>query len=162
MLSTILVAVPAFSRVEPAMISGPTDGARRGPERRRHLGGFHHAQPAARARADEDHPSPFSQRLGNDLDAVRDLFSLALDRRKDFPILVDDHVDDVADCGFVDREAGGIDLLGRKRLPLGLGRHLTTASIDPSSPAATAMSQTDIYLHYLRDVPRMSPHTVSS
>ena len=27
MLSTILVAVPAFSRVEPAMISGPTAGA---------------------------------------------------------------------------------------------------------------------------------------
>ena len=90
-------------------------------ERWRHLGGFYHAEPAARPGADEDHPPAFAQRLGDDLDAVRDLFLLLLDRRDDFAVLVDDHVDDVADRRLVDGEAGGIDLFGGKRLPLRRG-----------------------------------------
>ena len=36
-------------------------------------------------------------------------------------ILVDDHVDDVGNGGFVDGETDGIDGFGRQRLPLRLG-----------------------------------------
>ena len=68
-----------------------------GAERRRHLGRFDDAEPAAGAGADEDDPPALAQRLRDDLDAVRDAFLLALDRRDDLAILVDDHVDDVGE-----------------------------------------------------------------
>src|SRR5258708_2248496 len=134
MFSTILVAVPAFRRVEPAMISGPTDGAVI--RSTKFLSSEPGQQvtkmilapalrPRARPRADEDHPATLAQRLGDDFDAVRDLLPLPVDGRDDFLILVDHHIEDVANRRLVDGEAGGIDLLGGKRLPLGLGRHLT-------------------------------------
>ena len=53
---------------------------------------------------------------------MRDAFLLALDRRDDLAILVDDHVDDVGNGGFVDRETGWIDGFGRQPLPLRLVR----------------------------------------
>ena len=89
-------------------------------ERWRHLGGFHHAQPATRPCADEDHAAALAQRLRDDLDAVRDLLFLFLDRGDHLAVLVDDQVDDVSDRRLVDREARGVDLFGGKRLPLGL------------------------------------------
>ena len=92
-----------------------------GAERRRHLGGFDDAEPAAGAGADEDDSPALAQRLRDDLDAVRDAFLLALDRRDDLAILVDDHVDDVGNGGFVDRETGGIDGFGRQRLATSIG-----------------------------------------
>ncbi len=185
MLSTILVAVPALRRVEPAMISGPTAGAicrstkfcssdpgqqvtkmifapalrarvrpprtngvmpladtpttrrgvdsrrrpmlrapflevvldaflgpehgllaaghdrlherRRRAEGRRHLGRFDDAESSAGAGADEDEPSALAERLDDDLDAVRDPLLLFQDGGDDLPVLVHDHLDDVAD-----------------------------------------------------------------
>ena len=48
---------------------------------------------------------PLRSDLDDDLDAVRDLFLLLLDRRDDLAVLVDDQVDDVADRRLVDGEA---------------------------------------------------------
>jgi hypothetical protein len=56
----------------------------------------------------------------NDFDTVGDAFFLFLNRGDDFPILVEDDVDDLADGGFIDCEAGRIDGFGWKRLPFGL------------------------------------------
>ena len=66
-----------------------------GAERRRHLGRFEDAEPAAGAGADEDDAAALPQRLRDDLDADRDAILLALHRREHLAILVEHHVDDV-------------------------------------------------------------------
>ena len=79
-----------------------SDGRRA--EGRRHLGGLDHAEPAAGAGADEDHAAALLERLGDDLDAVRDPLFFLQDGGDDFPVLVDDHLDDVANGRLVDGE----------------------------------------------------------
>ena len=88
--------------------------------------GLDDAEPAAGAGADEDDAAALAQRLGDDLDAVRDPLVLFLDRGDDLPILVDHHVDDVADRRLVDGEADRVDGFGRQ------GLHLECVGMDGS------------------------------
>src|ERR1041384_4209304 len=101
MLSTIFVAVPALSRVDPAITSGPTAGAG----------------------ADEKHASLLPQRLRDDVDADRDALLLAADRVEHLAVLVQHPFDDVGGGELVDRERRRVDLLGGKRLPFRTDRH---------------------------------------
>ena len=87
-------------------------------ESRRHLGRLEHAQPAARARADEDDAPAVAERLRDDLDADRDPLLLLLDGREHLAILVDHAVDNLRRRELVDGECPGINRLGRKELPL--------------------------------------------
>ena len=64
-----------------------------------------------------------AQRVRDDLDAVRDAFPFFLNGGDDLAILVEDHVDDVRDRGFVDGEADRVDGFGWQGLPLRLCCH---------------------------------------
>ena len=56
-------------------------------ERRRHLGGFDDAEPAAGAGADEEHPAALLEGADDDLDAVRDALALPMHGGDDVAVL---------------------------------------------------------------------------
>jgi hypothetical protein len=99
------------------------DQSRGGTKRGRHFGGFHHAEPAARSRPNEDDAPAFLERLHDDLDSVGDSLLFLQDGRDDLAVFVDDNVDDVSDRNLVNRETGRINRFGRQGLPLRVGRH---------------------------------------
>ncbi len=122
----LVVVFDAFLRPEHRFLSAGHDRLhhfRTGAEGRRHFRGFDHAQAAAGAGADEDDAAAFLEGLGHDLDPVGDPFLFLQHGADDFAVLVDDHLDDVANGSLVDGEGNRVDGFSRKRLPFRSGRH---------------------------------------
>ncbi len=95
----VFVAVlGAFLRVKERVLAAGhhrLNGIRIGTERRRHLGRFDHAEPAARASSDEDDPPAFAERFDDDVDANGDARLLALNGREHLAVVVQHQLDDV-------------------------------------------------------------------
>ena len=75
----LVVVLDAFLGLEDRLLAAGHDrlhDARRGAERRRHLGGFDDPEAAAGAGTDEDNPAALAQGVRDDLDPVRDPFLL--------------------------------------------------------------------------------------
>ena len=92
------VVLDALARAEHRFLAAGHDGLHqlgRRAERRRHLGRFDDAEPAARAGADEEQPAALLERAGDDLDAVRDALALPVHGGDDAAVLAADEVDDV-------------------------------------------------------------------
>ena len=111
----LVVVFDAFLGFEHRLLAARHDRLherRRRAEGRRHLGGFDDAEPSAGAGADEDDAAALLERLGDDLDAVRDPLAFLVDGGDDLAVLVDHHVDDLGNGRLVERETDGVDGFG--------------------------------------------------
>ena len=102
-----------------------------GAERRRHLGRLEHAEPPARAGADEHDAAAATQALRDHVGAERDAVLLPLHRRDDATVFVHHQFDDVGGGELVDGERGGVDGFGGQELPLRTNRHCDLAHATP-------------------------------
>ena len=182
----LVIILDAFFRLEHRVLAARHDRLhhiRRRAERRRHLGGFDHAEAAAGAGADEDDAAAAAERFRQHFDAVREAVAFALDRRDDLAVFGDHQVDDVLAGGLVEVEAVGIDCFGGKDFPFGLRGHnphwtprntgrrgyysagVTGVNL-PADPVYNSLTMSttliDAYLDHLRVVRRLADHTTDS
>src|SRR5207247_11048970 len=110
----LVVVSHAFARAEHGALTAGHDRLhqiRTGADRGRHFGRLQHAEPPARAGADEDHAAAFAHRVRDDLDADGDALLFTLTGREHLAILVQHVFDDVSRGTRVDSECRRIDLL---------------------------------------------------
>jgi hypothetical protein len=111
----LVVVFDAFLGLEDRILAARHDGLharRRRTEGRRHLRGFDDTEATAGTSADEEDAAAATQRLCDDLHAVRNAVAFTMNRGDHLPVFGDHQVDELADGRFVECEAVGVDGFG--------------------------------------------------